>query len=867
MGKITKFFLFNVLVFFSSCSIQLDPERAAVNHIAQKKWSAAESDLRKAFRKDTLNVQAKLLYARYFLSNGNPAFDTDSALRYTQKALSAFAQAPPRQKDRLQKLGIDSSVLVQFRLRLDSAAFARARELNTVESYASFINHYPLSIDHLEAIELRDEVAYIEALRGNTPTAFRQYVETYPSSLRVKDAEVRYEQLIFKEKTASGDVDDYKSFLIEFPKSIYREQAEKFIFEVSTSSGLVDDYISFIRQYPKGSQSSKAKNIVYYLFRDAGTQRPASFDNDSLRMLDQRNQGYWIPFYKNSLYGFMNDNGDEVMKPQFESIDSTYLCGNVAGDFLVTSSGVYSRSGALLMKKIPTRATDLGDGFLNIIDGTCQTIVHQSGFQVGDDCVENARIVADQFIGLKKQKGWNVYAFNGKPLISSFYDDITSVDKVIVLKRYGKNIVVKASQVATMSAASPLDESLVFDEVKAWGEGKLWVKNGVLEGVIGQDLQFIIPLDRQLLVKTSFGFTRRKDNKVQVTGLLPELESGRYDDVHDYGDWIQLTTNNRSVLYKVSHKKVVASNLDSVWIKNRVAFALKNDSLIVYAGANRLASFERSAPVSFIKSADSVVYFWVADKRNKVIFEASQGRKLFSSDFEEVEVIGKDLFLFSRKNRQGVLKKGIFRRDGKIAQPAEYDAIIPSSNGYLSLLKEKKFGLYDTKTLKLIKPQYERNVLPYAGNYFIAYKGGYGIISANEEPVTGFDFEEIKYWNENEAWVKSNFTWSILSIKDKSFKLSKIRSFQTIKDHDGEMIVRVQQENYFGIVSNKKGIIIPPTFTEILNIGSDEKPFYFTEKRVEEADIYVVIYYNSLGKLVRKQVYEEDEYEKIYCEN
>ncbi|MEJ0030233.1 MAG: hypothetical protein WDO15_07625 [Bacteroidota bacterium] len=145
-----------------------------------------------------------------------------------------------------------------------------------------------------------------------------------------------------------------------------------------------------------------------------------------------------------------------------------------------------------------------------------------------------------------------MYAINGKTLLASFYDDVTSVDKVIILKRYGKNIVVKASNVAATSAQKPLDESLVFDDVRAWGDGNLWVKNGVLEGVIGQDLQFIIPLDRQILVKTSFGFTKSKDGKIQVVGVTPELESRSYDDVHNYGDWLELISNKKSVLYRVS---------------------------------------------------------------------------------------------------------------------------------------------------------------------------------------------------------------------------------------------------------------------------------------------------------------------------
>jgi len=317
----------------------------------------------------------------------------------------------------------------------------------------------------------------------------------------------------------------------------------------------------------------------------------------------------------------------------------------------------------------------------------------------------------------------------------------------------------------------------------------------------------------------------------------------------------------------VSQKKIVAEKLDSIWMKNRVVFGTRNDSLNVYAGSSRLASFERNSPVNFIPGSDTLVYFWVPEKKSRVVFEAKQGKKLFSGDFEDIEVINNDLFIFSKKNRRGAMKKGIFRRDGKLAQPAEYDAIIPSGSGYLSLLKEKKFGLYDIKRQKLIKPQYERNVLPYAGNYFIAYKGGYGIITAAEEPVTGFEFDEIRYWNDTSAWVKKNYAWSVCSIRSQEYKLPRVRSFQTIKDTDTERIVRVQQDNYFGIVSNRKGVVIPPTFTEIINIGSDEKPFYFTEKRVEEAGIYVVIYYNSQGKLVRKQVYEEEEYSKIYCEN
>jgi len=60
-------------------------------------------------------------------------------------------------------------------------------------------------------------------------------------------------------------------------------------------------------------------------------------------------------------------------------------------------------------------------------------------------------------------------------------------------------------------------------------------------------------------------------------------------------------------------------------------------------------------------------------------------------------------------------------------------------------------------------------------------------------------------------------------------------------------------------------MIIPTSFSSITNVGSDDDPLYFTAKEVEEAGIVVVIYYNKDGKLLRKQVYEDEEYAHIIC--
>jgi hypothetical protein len=82
-----------------------------------------------------------------------------------------------------------------------------------------------------------------------------------------------------------------------------------------------------------------------------------------------------------------------------------------------------------------------------------------------------------------------------------------------------------------------------------------------------------------------------------------------------------------------------------------------------------------------------------------------------------------------------------------------------------------------------------------------------------------------------------------------------------------ERIIIVHQENAYGVISSRYGRVVPSTFSDIINIGSDEEPLYFAEKNIEEAGIYVVIYYDKQGKLLRRQVFEKEEYDEIYCED
>ena len=210
--------------------------KQAEKKIVQGNWSAAKEVLLKSVRKDTLNPEAEIALANLFLNELNPGRQVDSAYRYNLKALSHFPQLNTKQKDRLKRDLVDSAVIVSLRVKIEKAAFDLATQSNSEKSYNDYLNRYQFSSQRSTATELRDEVAYLDALKLNSYKAFDDYVKKYPSSHRVKEARTRYENLLFESRTRDHKLKSFEAFVKDFPQSPHRKEAEQNVFEVLTSN-------------------------------------------------------------------------------------------------------------------------------------------------------------------------------------------------------------------------------------------------------------------------------------------------------------------------------------------------------------------------------------------------------------------------------------------------------------------------------------------------------------------------------------------------------------------------------------------------------------------------------------------------------
>ena len=862
-----------VLKFYAPCwilflSVLLSPvgtsyaQRTAWSRLQDGKWESAHRLLQKSLHKDPANLEANYVLAHWFFTPANPDFQIDSAYVYVNKSIKQYDTLTTRDQERVQKFPIDSLILHRLKSRIDSAAFDRAKALNTEAAYLQFIKSFPDAAQVNNAVELRDEVSFLEALKTNTYQSFQAYLVKYPSSHRAVEATERYEKLLFDEKTKSKKLASFKSFLKEYPASPYAEEAQQQVFEIATASGDPQDFFTYLEEYPRGKQGKLVTDILFHIYQEREETIPARILTDSLKRVMELDARFWIPFLKNGLFGFMDQSGAEQLPPQFNEIQDEYKCGPVTDDILSLPDGYFSRTG----KKIASPAVTLqsiGAGFLVRNENGCKSLTHKTGRTIIADCYDEFKMVEDNFIAARKKGYVSLYTLAGRLLPIPGITQVEDAEGLMLFTRSGKKVINTVKQLAALADGNSFQDELVFDEVSAVGKDLLLVRNSGLEGILDANLQYIVPLDRQTLTKTAFGLIENKNNIVSVHGLSEELENKTFDNITYYRNWLVLKEGDQVHLFDIPSKKMIENGADSVWFDHSLAFANKKGTHKVYLSATRAMELQADSKIHFITSRDSVQFFYTDNKKKHTVFSLDKGDQLFVTEYQLEESLGRDYFIVSKGS-----KKGILGRNGKPLVPVEMEAIILTDKSHLSLLKDKKFGLFDVATKKYYKPVYERNPISMNKGNLVVYKDGfYGLIDLAAKPVTAFEFSEVQAWSDSVIWVKKDFQWKLLNYHTQQVLLDRVKGFTWIKNTAEEKIVRVHRDNYYGVVSNQKGIIVSPSFTEIINLGGAEQPFYFTEKEVEEAGIFIVVYFDKTGKLVRKQAYEEDEYDRILCED
>ncbi|MEX2232636.1 MAG: WG repeat-containing protein [Cyclobacteriaceae bacterium] len=854
------------VLMFSCCGVSFaqlggSPEKSALRNIEKHRWQKAEIKLRKTLDKDTLNPSIRYMLSVFYFDADNPAFDLDSAYRYAVTALQDYARAPTRERDRLRRISVDSIALISMRAQIDSAAFEVARRTNTEAAYLEFLSHFPSAMQRDLAAQLRDEVAYQDALNQNTHHAFLQFLNRYPQAKRAPEARAQYDRLLYFTETQDQRLSSFEKFLANYPETPYRKEIYRNIFEISTADGTVESFLTFMTRYPISDQVKKAGQMIFHILAEEDDpQWPGQFLNDSLQNLLALRSTYLVPVLKNNLYGFIDENGREIIPPVFESIHPDYLCGHITDEVLILDNKLVARNGSLIYQGMIEELSELGVGFLKVKTADDVKIIHQAGF-IFQENIQDASVLGKSYIAVKKNDAWLLYTLAGRLLDENSWEDISAFGDVIFFTRDKKIYIAPREQLAKSADGNPTPLSEPFDEVKPWSNGLIWGKSGEFEGVLNQSLQRFIGFDKHILTQFFFGATAAVPNGIMLYNWKGK-KSTVFEQVKVNGTWAAVKKSRSWFLMEPNLQEIKSKAYDTIRFEGPFVLGVLKDTVYVHFGPNIIATYKRPQKISFIPGKDSTSFLLMESQpQEKSVFDL-KGRKLFSAAFDAIEYAGQGIFVVTRKE-----KKGLLNDRGEILLPAEFDAIGSVKDAVISILKNKRFGAFNIRNKMLIKPQYDRNLLPYTDMLLSTFKEGhYGFLGWDNRPLSAFEFDEIRYWDDSIAMVRKESSWSFYDITARKFTESNLRNITMIKNSPDEKIAIIQKDSNYGVISNRRNVVIPVTFSDVINLGSPEEPLYFTEKHIKEASLFIVIYYDRLGNMLRKEIYDDAaDYDKIYC--
>ncbi len=831
-------------------------ERAAIRLIHKQKWQKAESHLRRSLGKQPVNALARYLLSTLFFAPENPKHNTDSAYHHVLAAIEDFGLESARSRERMMRWDVDSLALLRQRDRVDSAAFEAVRVCGTEVAFIDFLRDHPFAPQRSEAIALRNKAAFENAVKINTYGSYYEFLGKYPNAVEAPRARKAYEKLVYESATADGRLSSFEQFLREHPDSPYRAEVERNIFELSTASGDPAAFVDYLSNYPECRYARIARNVLFYLVPpDFGDGQHL---NDSLRHVLRLQESYLVPFLEEGRFGLMDKDGRSVVPPIIGDLDDSYRCGNITEEILVMADSIIGRNGQVIFLGNTREIDDIGAGFLTVTADDGKYVIHKSGL-VAHRNVDDARVVGNRLLAVERGGRWSLFGLTGRPLGNAPWEGFRVHENVVLLRRNDHWHATAIDQLfsdgqSNHEAAGP------FDDMQALPDGRLLVSYDGKKGIIGQDLGTIIPFSEDDINPSFFGYTTTS-GEGKTLYRHDGLRVGAFDDLMVHDPWVLAMKDSLWYVVDMANGRVLEPGHESPAFEGPFLITHFNDTATVHFGPQHLERFAGTLHPTFVPGKDSTAFLVVDDGEERTVYDIG-GIPLFTTGADDIQHTGGRIFTVVRRG-----KKGLMRADGKLLLPMEYDAIGDVRGQMVSLLRNMKFGIWNVTTGQLIPPQYDKNIRRYHDALLVAYKdGGYGFVDWNNQPKSDFVFDEVTYWNDTSAWVRRGPYWALYAMERDSVVTDRIKSIRMVRDDSEERLAIVHAADGYGVMSSTAGTVIPPTFSDLVNVGSGEQPLYFTEKHVAEASVFVVIYYDRNGKFLRRAIYDDaDEYEKIYC--
>ncbi len=164
------------------------------------KHAKAEKKLNKAIEKSPDDIELNYSMAYLYISREFNKYNPEQSYEYLTKAYRKFNQVNDEKIiKQLEKIPINKSKFESLLDTVSRCALEDATAINTIVKYERFLSYFELSPKKYKnsAIERRDVVAYAEATKANTVESYQSFMNNYPVAKQFRDAEKNRNTLAF----------------------------------------------------------------------------------------------------------------------------------------------------------------------------------------------------------------------------------------------------------------------------------------------------------------------------------------------------------------------------------------------------------------------------------------------------------------------------------------------------------------------------------------------------------------------------------------------------------------------------------------------------------------------------------------------
>ena len=851
--------VFIVLLLSTTAMAQSGAGKRAFKSLSEGDLEKAEKHILKGLEKDTLDPLLQYDIALFLLASSEQAVDSANSIE--RKSRTLWTALSVDEQAKYAKNEFTESNLNSLRSTIDSLGFARARELNTEESYQRFMDEFPEAVQTGRAVTLRDSVAFGTASSQNTYESYLAFMKKYPTAIQFAEAQKRYDRLLFEVSTRSGTLAALLKFLSEHPDTPYRSIVENDIFEIQTAVPSTEKYRAFLEDFPKSRSARHARNYLYY--QERTDFRPNSrVWGDSIVQIHEVNRAQWIATYDKENATFLDGSGKDKFRIDREDLNERYECEPLTEDLIVGQNVLFSRLGEQIHSGAFDDVDFLGLGLVRISHRGRQGVITVWGRNVMDVDYAEVQMVDSLFLMARRGGRFALFSLTGRQLTGYTFDNCRVRNDLLEIQRGGKMALLPVESLAEDVANRTQPDPAYVDELEWLDDKYIWIRSGEREGIVDYTLKEMLPMEERPLDITSVGFVSEYSGKVTLRSRDLFQKFSTEEKLLDLNDgFARFTSKDGEGLFDMASFRIIAFPDSAKLIGRTKALAFGQKLRVYDAGQNAVDAPPGYRGYRLLKHLED----------EKLLLESNRGGFILHNgalvkvpSHTDITMLNDSLYIITVNGKKGIWNVAAEKFD----IPARFDGIANFDGRDVSVFRNKKFGLYRVPEGHLVPPQSEKLLTAFGDSLFLIVENGKrGIVDRDNKSVIPSEYDEIQYWTDSLALVKETEYWQFYNLIRGTVSQDKLNSVKILEGTGDERYLLAMIEGKFGIFSASGGEIIPATFDDILNIGTPEEPVFFTETYVDAADLHVVIYFDKSGNLLLRQAVDPDLFYEIYCDN